>query len=74
MAQISTNPDTLPVPGVKPLLAILAGLLATIFVASPGPLTPHMRKDIGAPDPVELPPLSQDAATALHLQTLGKWY
>ena len=60
---------TLPTTRVAPFAA-----LAAVFAASLPLLTEKQMKDAGISPAAEMPPLSQDAATALHLQTLGKWY
>ncbi|MEO1795563.1 MAG: hypothetical protein AAFR53_00935 [Pseudomonadota bacterium] len=59
----------LPTTRVAPLAAI-----ATLFAASIPALSDKAMKDAGITRADERPPLSQDAATALHLQALGKWY
>lgn len=66
MADASTS---LPTTRLAPLAA-----LAALFPASLPLLTKRQMKDAGITPATELPPLSQDAATALHIQSLGKWY
>ncbi|MEM1236172.1 MAG: hypothetical protein AAGI10_04310 [Pseudomonadota bacterium] len=64
-------------PTRLPLLAALAAPVAAamaIFSSTQAPaISDHLLDDSGIDKPIEMPPLSQDAATALHLQSLGKW-
>ena len=49
-------------------------LAAFVFRTPPKAMSPEMIKDMGLEHTAPFKPLSQDAATALHLMSLGQWY
>ncbi|WP_147126786.1 hypothetical protein [Shimia ponticola] len=48
--------------------------LSASLTGTTHPVSDHLARDAGLQKAQELSPLSQDAATALHLMSLGQWY
>ncbi|MEL7301354.1 MAG: hypothetical protein AAFM92_13305 [Pseudomonadota bacterium] len=66
--------QTFPISRFSAVTAALGAAVAAL-VATPLPtLSDKALRDAGIKRAADAPPISQDAATALHLQSLGLWY
>ena len=74
MADMTTTAPTQLIPAIWDR-ALGAWTQLASFVAHPrAPKTDHLLQDAGLHQTEQLSPLSQDAATAMHLMSLGQWY
>jgi len=74
MADMTTTAPTHLIPSLwDRALGIWAHLSASM-TGTKAPASDHLLIDAGMQKAPDISPLSQDAATALHLMSLGQWY
>lgn len=74
MADMTTTAPTHLIPSIWDR-ALGTWIQLTSHLCGPfAPKNDHLLQDAGLDRAQQLSPLSQDAATALHLMSLGQWY
>lgn len=69
-----TTTSQTPPFALPSVMALVTGAFGVLAALGTPFISDRLKADVGMDTRTQLPPLSQDAATALHLQSLGKWH